>query len=335
MRLLSVVALLFCAWLFAPNSGRANDCGASSGVPLDPEAETLMASLDADFRRGPRIARIDIRTEYTRRRHFGQSPAIPPSERTLWGVFDGDLEQTRLLYVFSGPGRLAGTTLLMHDRAGSTAEDAMWLYLRSFEIFQRMEPEKEQVMVPGTALTYEDSRGFIPVDKYRFSFDAPTTSPGAPDEVRLLGCPRTASIREDLGYRSLRLRVDPVKRLVRSVEYADLNGRPLKSYTLLRDLGVGARWFPGEVRLQHHAEGFITLLGYEYWLPESPPPRSLFEPSVEKSRFIDRLTAYLTQVGLGERIRAELARADEQYREFLERLRRIQEAENSGRPYRP
>ncbi len=331
MRPLSAVALLFCVGLIAPSSARPNGCGAFSELPFDAEAETLMASLDADFRRDPRIVRIGIRTQYTRRHNFGQDLANAPSERTLWGVFDGDLEQTRLLYVFSGPGRLAGTTLLMHDRAGSTEEDAMWLYLRSFEIFQRMESENEQVMVPGTALTYEDSRGFIPADKYRFSFAAPSANAGAPDEVELLGCPRSASIRDDLGYGSLRLRVDRKRRVVRSVEYADPNGSPLKSYTLLRDIEIGDRTFPGEVRLQHYAEGFVTILSYEYWLPESPPPPSLFEPSIEKSRFIDRLTAYLTQAGLGERIRAELARADQQLREFYERLRRIQDAENTGR----
>jgi len=84
----------------------------------------------------------------------------------------GDPEQTRLLYVFSGPGRLAGTTLLMHDRTAADEQDEMWLYLRSFEIFKKLEAKSARVTVPGTALTYEDSRGFIPLDKYRFPLRA-------------------------------------------------------------------------------------------------------------------------------------------------------------------
>ena len=92
-----------------------------------------MGMLESDFRRGPRVVRMDIRTTYTRSPDRYHSEAYRPNQKTLWGVFDGDSEQTHLLYVFSGPGRLAGTTLLMHDRVAPTEPDGMWLYMRTFD----------------------------------------------------------------------------------------------------------------------------------------------------------------------------------------------------------
>jgi hypothetical protein len=156
----------------------------------------------------------------------------------------------------------------------------------------------------------------------------------APEDVRILACPRSASIRDDIGYRSLRIRVDPEKQIVRSVRYTGLGGRQLKTYTLVRDLRVGNDFFPGEVRVENQADGMVTQIGYEYWLPETPPPSTLFEPSTDSGPFIDRLEAYVTQIGQGERIREELSRADERVRQFEDRLRRIQEAESVGRPFR-
>jgi hypothetical protein len=292
-------------------------------------AEASMAALEGDFRRGARVARMDIHTSYERQR-TASGLELHANQKTLWGVFDGDAEQTRLLYVFSGPGRLAGTTLLMHDRVAVDQPDEMWLYLRSFEIFEKLAPTKQRVLVPGTALTYEDARGFIPLDKYRFSF-ADAASSGA---LEILGCPRSDAIREHLGYRSLRLRVDPDKRIVRGVRYTGVGGRPLKTYTLLREVQVGDRFFPAAVRLEHLADGFVSEIGYEYWLPEAPPPAAFFEPSVEQHRFVDRLKHYVTQIGQGARIRQELEQADLRVREFEERLRRIQEAERSGRRFK-
>ena len=289
-----------------------------------------MGTLERNFRRGARVVRMDIRTTYTRHQSRYHAEAYQPNQRTLWGVFDGNPETTHLLYVFSGPGRLAGTTLLMHDRRATDEPDAMWLYLRAFDIFRKLDADARRVMVPGTALSYEDSRGFIPVDKYRFSSIGPVTQ----DAAWILGCPRSAEIRESLGYGSLRVRVDPEKELVLAVEYADIRGQPMKTYTLVRETRQADRFFPAQVRLDHQADGLMTEIDYEYWLPEQPPPASLFEASNEPVRFIDRLEAYMKQIGQGPRIRAELEEADARVEVFLEKLRRIQEAERQGKPYR-
>lgn len=283
-------------------------------------AEALMVAIERDFRRDARITRMDIRTHYQKQEKLSRAHTPEPSQKTLWGVSFGDATRTDLLYVFSGPGRLAGTTLLMHDFADTEAQDSMWLYLRSFEIFKKIEPKTQQVLVPGTALSYEDSRGFIPVDKFHFSTSQPSEASTDPEGVWVLACPRSESIAKNLGYSSLLLRVDPAKRLVVRVEYADLSGRPLKIYRLLDRIELGDRSFPGEVELQHLSEGFLTTIRYEYWLPEKPPPPSLFASNIQTGAFIERLRNYVATAGLGERIESELKKADEQFQEFLDRL---------------
>jgi predicted RND superfamily exporter protein len=333
--------------VLSPASASAGGCttATNDADASDSQAVALMSALETGFRRGARVVRMDIQTTYGQRPgSYHRTTVLPPSQKTLWGVFNGDAENTRLLYVFSGPGRLAGTTLLMHDRAGSLDRDAMWLYLRSFDIFKRLEPKSQQVMVPGTALTYEDSRGFIPQDKYYFSSiagglsitqaETVAQSPaaaGSPTSVQILACPRNASIRENLGYASLLLTVDRERELVLGVQYTDLGGKPLKTYRLLQEVEVDGRFYPGEVLLENKSEGYITRIGYEYWKPEVPPMAALFEPDLAKGRFIDRLKTYVAQMGQGERILAELERADEIVREFEAKLKRIQESEHQGR----
>ena len=144
-------------------------------------------------------------------------------------------------------------------------------------------------------------------------------------------CPEAELVEEHLGYHSLHLEVDASRRIVRSVRYTALGGSSLKTYTLLRDLERGDRFFPAAVRIQHHVEGFVSTIDYEYWLPESPPPPTLFVPSMDAASFIDRLQTHLNEVGLGDRIREDRALADAQLREFEEKLRRIQEGGTSGR----
>ena len=120
--------------------------------------------------------------------------------------------------------------------------------------------------------------------------------------------------------------VDPEREVILSVRYADRSGRPLKSYTLVRSVRVGDRFFPGQVRVDHGAEGIVTRIDYLYWLPQVPPPASLFEaPPTDDTApkdgpFIDRLAAYLTQIGEGSRIEAERALADERVEAWHERF---------------
>jgi hypothetical protein len=326
-RLLPLVTAMLLLVLAAapPSSAAARRCPAEKSA----DAEALMSELERAFRSDARIVRMGIRTVY---QSFRGTELPSESEKILWGVFNGDVVQTRLLYVFSGPGRLAGTSLLMHDHGDLTQPDSMWLYLRSFDIFLTLEPEKQKVLVPGTTLSYEDSRGFIPTDKFSFSQMRPLSASATGGEVVILGCPRDQTIRENVGYDSILLRVDRDKKLVRQVDYADLAGKPLKSYRLIRESKVGDRWLPSEVRLAHDSEGFVSTITYEYWHPDVSPPDSFYLANTEQGSFLDRLSSYLEQAGLGSRITAELKVADEKVLEWEERIRLLQSGGRAAPP---
>ena len=94
-----------------PSSAAAQRCPGEKSA----DADGLMGELERRFRSDARIVRMDIRTEYARSRSSLGTELPRENRKTLWGVFNGDVVQTRLLYVFSGPSRLAGTSLLMHD----------------------------------------------------------------------------------------------------------------------------------------------------------------------------------------------------------------------------
>jgi hypothetical protein len=322
--LASLLLLAAAAAHAEPDPGGTPTCPAAR----HPDAETLMASLEADFRRDARIVRMDIGTRYGLRAEH-PTPESGLGQKTLWGVLDGDLEETWLLYVFSDPGRLAGTTLLLQDFADPASPDVMWLYLRSLDIFKVLEPESQRAMVPGTGLTYADSRGFIPRDRFSFSF--PTSRGDTPvrDERLVLACPKTPSIREQFGYDSVLLRINPQKRLVIHAIYTDTDARLLKSYALRKAIQLGDRWLPGEVELEHQVGDFVTSIHYEYWLPEARPPTWLFEPASTAESFLERLHVYLKRVGLGSRLGQEIEESDREVREFEEKLQRLQQRATS------
>jgi hypothetical protein len=130
-------------------------------------------------------------------------------------------------------------------------------------------------------------------------------------EALVLACPRDDHVREALGYDSLRLVIDKTKSLIRRIAYDDLGGKPLKSYTVVRETRVGGRWLPTEVRSQHDVEGSVAQITYEYWLLAKAPATELYRPDVTEEKFLPRLERLLTEAGLGTRIRKEIETANE------------------------
>ena len=102
--------------------------------------------------------------------------------------------------------------------------DRMWFYLAAFENFSELRSGAERTVVPGSALTYEDSRGFIASSKYRFANLQRTAQ-----EVRILACPRSPTIADALGYSSIELALDPKRALVVRADYRGLSGGALQS----------------------------------------------------------------------------------------------------------
>ena len=311
LRPVSALAILGAAMLLPAAAGAADESVFSCrGITADPAAAALMLKLEKAFRADPRIVRMYIRTRYREGHPLHDYAEEHTIDKILWGVADGNVDVTRLLYVFSGPGRLAGTTLLLQDFADPEKADGTWLYLRSFDNFRKIETGSQRVMVPGTSLTYEDARGFIPAAQYVFATAAGDKSVAKDKETLVLACPRNDAVREAVGYGALRVLVDTKKSIVRRIDYADLGGKPLKSYRLVREVKEGARWLPAEVRTEHEIEGTVAEITYEHWALRKSPPDDLYRPDVTTEKFLPRLERVLTEAGLGKRIRGEIETAN-------------------------
>ncbi|MED5263239.1 MAG: MMPL family transporter [Myxococcota bacterium] len=278
---------------------------ASADCAPDEATTQIMRAAEAQQRDGDRIVHVKISD--TRK---------AMSDKTLWGVFSSDEEKTEILYVFSGPGRLAGTTLLIRDFRKAREPDEMWLYLPALRTFTKLVSRARRMVVPGTVLTYSDSRGYLPVDLYHFGPGSEDSDPGKPVVVR--ACPRDDQIAEELGYTDLRIVVDTAKNIVRELVYEDSAG-PLKHYRLHSEQQLGGHWRPSRVTLENLRDGGVTLIDYRYWPAEPPPPDTLFEARVEPATFLGRLEPYLEEAGLEPLIAPELERARRHIRAWNER----------------
>ncbi len=300
--------------------------GFDCSVPhSDERATQLMAALETIVRGVPRIYRMHVSTEYPEGSRLAAVFERVPTPKTLWGVVSGDSARTQMLFVFTGPGRMAGTSLLLEDFSDPNRQDGTWFYLRAFENFSRLEGAVERSMVPGTALTYEDARGFVDISKYRFrSLDGSRGGSARPLR-RVLACPTSASVAERLGYSALVVEVDPQRRIVVGIEFRSPGGGLLKSYRLRQSVELDGRSFPQQVLLEHHVDGYQNRIQYEYWMPGQPLSPSLFRASLDQETFLARLQKLLDENGLTHRIAPELDEAEQRVRSYEERMRQLEE----------
>jgi hypothetical protein len=282
----------------------------SSDIP----ALKMMSALELEKRGRAQVVRMQIRVRYPAWSPMAEL-AQRAKDKTLWGIQNGDPIETDILYVFSGPGRLAGTTLLIKDVAGDLVDDGMWVYLRSFNHFQRLQQSDRRFRVPGTSLTYEDARGYIAIEHYYF-VNGPANGLG----TMIIACPRDAILARNLGYSALHVQVDVIKQLVQTIHYFDLAGASLKTYKLLNERRIGELWFPAQSQIVVRSSGQTTEIRYEHWPLPNPPAPELFLSDNKTRNFLERLRLELEEAGLGDRITRELAAAEKLVREYDEQV---------------
>jgi hypothetical protein len=282
----SAVALVLLGLAAAP-AARAQEPRLSN--PSDVAAALLVREVETDFRTNPRVVRLEFETTFADTVHM---------QRSLWCIVHGDAQVTNSLYVFTRPERMTGTTLLMRDLADPTQPDSSWLYLASFESFHAVDSRNSRFIIPGTALTYEDSRGYISADKFDFQFAGGVPPPASSTEVWLVGRPRTKAIQESLGFVSMSLVIDRRKHLVQHVEYTDASGRISRTYDVLEPMRFHGVWLPRKVRATLANLNFISLIEYTYWPLRKPVDAGIYRPSLSPTAFLPRLLAALAKEGI-------------------------------------
>jgi hypothetical protein len=310
----TAAACLLFAGAVAPLAGAADlPC---AGAP-DPDATALMVRVERARRGQPRIVRMQIETVYPEGSRLASHLGAGLAPKTLWGAVSGDPDESWLLFVFSGPGRMAGTALLIQDFFASDERDATWLYLRAFDSFRRLEGRFERTVVPGSALTYEDAREYVANEKYFYRSGDKLESHAA----RVVACPKTPELADRLGYGALLLDVDTERLIVERIEYRGLGGGVLKRYELIEAGSLEGRALPRRVKLVNVVDGFENQIAYEYWPSPGGLPAELFEPDVARGSFLSRLRGLLHERGLGDRIEAEIDAAEVSVSAYDQRVR--------------
>ncbi len=264
-------------------------CSDLSAETYAVSAPELMKQLENDFRAGPRLVKIEFHTTFTAKgdRHLS---------RTMWGVINGDTADTRMLYVVTQPERMRGTTLLFADKADTAAPDSTWLYLSAIKKVRQLDIRSARAWVPGTALTYEDSRGFIPIDKYSFQYY--DSSEIAPDEVLVLAKPLTDSISLGVGFTAMYIRIDTSERVIRQIDYANTEGERFKKYLLEETTQIDGVNFPARIMVSNNLNNTVSIAGYTYVNLPAPPVEPVFDWRHEESLYITRLNRLLVESGL-------------------------------------
>jgi hypothetical protein len=253
-------------------------------------ADSLMVVLEHDFRGHPRAVRMDFVTQFVKR---GSE-----IKRTMWGLISGDPVESWFLYVITEPKFMEGTSLLFQDWADAARTDSIWLYLPSFKQFRALERRSQRSVIPGTALTYEDSRGFIPIDKYDLTVADSASGDSGTGTITLVARPKSPAIADNVGYQSLTITVDRAKRLITHIEYRASFDRLIKTYEVVESVQQGDVWYPARIRVEQIHQRTISFVDYQYWPLAVTPDRDVFRPSVDTVSFLPRLRRVLDEAGL-------------------------------------
>jgi uncharacterized protein len=253
----------------------------------DADARRIMTAIERAHRHGHRMFAMD--SEY----RVASEPAV--TFRML-GVVDGGAALTRVLHAITGPSLFRGTALVIRDSVDARRRDHMELALPGLDTYRPVETSGFGVLVPGTCLAYEDARGWLAPERYRFR----TVSRGR-DSVVIEARPRTEADALRLALARLVLLVDRRRLVVLRAHAYDAAGNRTRTYDVEALEPFGARWLPARVRTRHVAQRAEALLTFRYAPLAAAPPDSLFRPGARAIVFLERLLEWRERQGLAAR----------------------------------
>ena len=136
-------------------------------------------------------------------------------------------ETERIAIFFTAPAMIEETAFLSFNH--ESREDENWLYLPATERVRRLPASDRGDYFLGTDLTYGDIKDNFKfgLDDWNFQLDGEETVGGVSFPI-LTGTARTPEIGLEMGYASFRARIDTETAFPVWVEYADVDGEPLK-----------------------------------------------------------------------------------------------------------
>jgi hypothetical protein len=243
-----------------------------------------MAAIERAARSGSRLFSVDVDI---------MTAGRFKTARRMLGVSHHDGRSTHLLYVITAPPMLRGTTLLVLDALEPERPDRMWFSLAAMRLVREVQATSLRLLVPGTGLTFEESRGWIATDKYRF-----TTQARARDGATIEARPASDSLTRLLGTSRLEVRADPTRHVVQGVTFYDEAGNRVKTYEATDFLRVAGGWYPQRIRVLESTQRFEATLSYRYAALKRPPPAELFRADSGAAPFLERMLEWTRRSGL-------------------------------------
>ncbi len=275
---------------------------ASGQLGPDAGAERLMAEVETVLRQTTRLVRFEI---VTRRATSQVGVGYPAREETeLWGLIDGSTPQLRQLFVFCEPRRMRGTGLLIDDRAGGDEVDSMWFHMKTFDHFKEIPRESLKLVVAGTCLTYEQARGFLSLDKYRFAWRPAAAAAEPTSETRsVVGWPRGPELAADLGFAWIEAEVDPRRKVLLAATWYQASGTPSKRYRV-EEVERFEQLYTARRAVFEDLENEVTSeLRQTLWPARPGIPASLYDRAVSDQPLLARARGVMSDLGVAEAVK--------------------------------
>lgn len=255
-----------------PRTASASTGGAAAVlVALAPALAitTVPAESRADTPTGREIAeRVASRPEGAATRRLVQITVEPrrgrAMERTavIMKLNDEELRRTRITY--TAPKRSRDVAFLAHDNHAADAEDLRWLYLPVTRKPRRVSASDRGGYFQGTDFSYADMQSELKFDlaDYEFRYEGREETEGGVRH-RLSGRPRTDTIAQELGYGGFEAVIDAGTWLPLSIDFTDVDGRPLKTVTVAAVENIDGYWTATRIEAVNHQTESQTVFEFE------------------------------------------------------------------------
>lgn len=186
--------------------------------------------------------------------------------RTALMVHSDKDETIRIAIYFTAPAMISDTAFLSHDHA--SGDDENWLFLPATDRVRRLPTSDRAAPFMGTDLSFGDvTDNFkFPLEDWDFALGEGEARDGR-ELMRLEGTAKTPESAEEMGYSRFSALVDPETAFPVEVNYADLDGEPLKRVEVTALDQIGGAWtalaFSAEnLQTGHRTEVSFTDMRY-------------------------------------------------------------------------
>ncbi|HYE07053.1 MAG TPA: outer membrane lipoprotein-sorting protein [Planctomycetota bacterium] len=231
----------------APPQAAERTASAPAPAPHDAAASAAMARVEAAWRSPLLISRISV---------VAQERGAQVSS-LIWSLRRSTAERTALFTIFLLPERRRGLRSLIIDDHVGDAPDRISIHLPGRPRKHRTDATALRLLVPGTAFSYDDIRGWFGQDRYSF------TTIAADAGGVLVRCECRPEWRKRLGLSHVEARVDGD--MVHAARYFDQFSKPVREYRLEDAVAFAGRVLPERVRFTHLQERFDSSVRFEHW----------------------------------------------------------------------